>query len=51
LSVGSDGLFHSPPEKNWGVMTKTGLVFRMVLNAVTGLAETIPVSFGKLVSF
>jgi membrane protease YdiL (CAAX protease family) len=45
LSAGSDGLFHSPPERNWGAVTKTGLVFRIVLNAVTGLVVVSVLAF------
>ena len=38
LTPQADGLFHSPESRGWGVLTTEGLVARIVLNAVTGLA-------------
>ena len=37
LSVGIDGIFHTPLNKNWGDLTWPELVIRIALNAVTGL--------------
>ena len=34
----ADGLYHTPPERNWGVLTPAGLVARMATNIVVGLA-------------
>ncbi len=33
----ADGLFHTPVEKNWGVLTKSGLVAHILLNLAAGL--------------
>ncbi len=38
LTPQADGLIHSSPERGWGVLTAGGLVRRVVLNAVVGVA-------------
>jgi membrane protease YdiL (CAAX protease family) len=37
LTPQADGLYHTPVSRGWGVLTATGLVGRMALNAVVGL--------------
>lgn len=38
LTPEADGLYHTPATRNWGVLTRTGLVARMATNMVVGLA-------------
>jgi membrane protease YdiL (CAAX protease family) len=38
LKPAADGLYHTPISRGWGVLTVEGLVGRIVLNAVAGLA-------------
>jgi len=38
LTPAADGLYHTPPERNWGVLTQAGLDARMATNIVVGLA-------------
>ncbi|MCW5912842.1 MAG: CPBP family intramembrane metalloprotease [Cyclobacteriaceae bacterium] len=49
LHADTDGLYHSPPERNWGTLTSSGLVLRILLNMVIGLAIlTILVFFEEI---
>ena len=38
LTPAADGLYHSPDSQGWGVLTAQGLMARIVLNAVIGIA-------------
>jgi membrane protease YdiL (CAAX protease family) len=38
LTPGADGLYYAPAERGWGVLTPTGLVVRIAVNALAGLA-------------
>lgn len=38
LTPQSDGLYHSPPSRGWGVLTMQGLIGHIALNAFVGLA-------------
>lgn len=37
LTPGADGLYHTPADRGWGVLTPAGLAARMGVNAVAGL--------------
>jgi membrane protease YdiL (CAAX protease family) len=37
LMTGADGLYHTPPERGWGVLTPAGLAARVALNAIVGM--------------
>lgn len=37
LTTGADGLYYTPPERGWGVLTRAGLAARVALNAIVGL--------------
>ena len=37
LMTGADGLYHTPPERGWGVLTPAGLAARLALNAIVGM--------------
>lgn len=37
LVTGADGLYHTPPERGWGVLTPAGLAGRVALNAIVGV--------------
>lgn len=45
LTPHSDGLYHTPASRGWGVLTVEGLAGRIVLNAVVGLAVASFLSF------
>lgn len=45
LTPQADGLFHSSPERGWGVLTPGGLAGRVVLNAVVGLVVVSALGF------
>ena len=45
LRAASDGLFHTPPERGWGVLSATGLAGRIILNASLGLAVVSLLAF------
>ena len=38
LTRGADGLYHTPAERGWGVLTPAGLAARVALNAIVGMA-------------
>jgi hypothetical protein len=38
LTPASDGLYHAPASRGWGVLTVEGLAARIALSAVVGLA-------------
>lgn len=38
LTPQSDGLYHTPPSRGWGTLPISGLITRIVLNALVGLA-------------
>jgi membrane protease YdiL (CAAX protease family) len=38
LTPQADGLYHVPPPRGWGVLTTYGLITRVAVNAVVGLA-------------
>jgi uncharacterized protein len=40
-----DGLFHSPAERNWGVLTKSGLIGHIFLNALVGIIVVSVLAF------
>ena len=40
LAPEADGLYHTPAARNWGVLTAAGLIIRMTINLVVGLAAT-----------
>jgi membrane protease YdiL (CAAX protease family) len=42
LSPQADGLYHTSAERGWGVLTKTGLIGHIAINAIVGL---VAVSF------
>lgn len=45
----TEGLYHSPPERNWGTLTSGGLALRILLNMVMGLTIlTILVFFEEI---
>jgi membrane protease YdiL (CAAX protease family) len=37
LSPGTDGVYYTPPEKGWGMLTWNGLIIRVFINIVAGL--------------
>ncbi|HCN83200.1 MAG TPA: hypothetical protein DIT07_06190 [Sphingobacteriaceae bacterium] len=37
LNPGADGLYHTPAEKGWGVLTESGLIIHLITNAIIGL--------------
>jgi len=37
LMTGADGLYHTPPERGWGVKTPAGLAARVALNAIVAM--------------
>ena len=37
LTTGADDLYHTPPERGWGVLTRAGLAARIALNAIVGM--------------
>jgi membrane protease YdiL (CAAX protease family) len=37
LTTSADGLYHTPPERGWGVLTPAGLAARVALNAIVGM--------------
>jgi membrane protease YdiL (CAAX protease family) len=37
LTPGSDGLYHAPAVRGWGVLTPTGLAVRIGINAIVGM--------------
>jgi membrane protease YdiL (CAAX protease family) len=37
LTRDGDGLYHAPGDKGWGVLTNSGLIFHIVLNAIAGI--------------
>lgn len=37
LRTGADGLYHTPSERWWGVLTPAGLAARVALNAIVGM--------------
>jgi len=41
----ADGLYHTPPSRGWGTLTIEGLVGRIVLNAIVGLAANSFMAF------
>jgi membrane protease YdiL (CAAX protease family) len=45
LVPADDGLIHAPADRGWGVLTPTGLVLRIVLNAVVGLVIVSVLAF------
>jgi len=45
LKPQADGLYHTPLSRGWGVLTVEGLVGRIVLNAVVGLAIVSVLTF------
>jgi CAAX protease family protein len=45
LTPQSDGLFHTPASRGWGVLTATGLVGRIMMNAVIGLVAVSILAF------
>ncbi len=49
LHADAEGLYHSPPERNWGTLTGIGLAFRVLLNMIIGLSIlTILVFFEEI---
>lgn len=38
LTLQSDGLYHTPPSRGWGLLTMQGLIGHIALNAFVGLA-------------
>jgi len=45
LSPGNDGLFHTPSDGNWGILTQSGLVFHILVNAIAGLIAVSILAF------
>src|SRR5262249_38109112 len=45
LRAASDGLYHTPPERGWGVLSAAELVGRIALNASLGLAVVSLLAF------
>jgi len=45
LKPSADGLYHTPLSRGWGVLTVEGLMGRIVLNAVAGLAIVSVLTF------
>ncbi|MEM7118723.1 MAG: CPBP family intramembrane glutamic endopeptidase [Chloroflexota bacterium] len=45
LTPAGDGLYHTPDERGWGTLTQSGLVGRVVLNAVIGLLVVSVLAF------
>jgi len=45
LSPGNDGLFHTPSDRNWGILTRSGLVFHILVNAIAGLIAVSILAF------
>jgi len=45
LTTGSDGFYHTPADKNWGALTKGGLMFHIILNAVAGVLVVSVLAF------
>jgi membrane protease YdiL (CAAX protease family) len=45
LTPQSDGLYHTPASRGWGVLALQGLVVRIALNAVVGLAVVSILAF------
>ncbi len=45
LTPQADGLYHTPPDRNWGVLTLAGLGARVALNMVVGLIATSVLAF------
>jgi uncharacterized protein len=37
LTPGTDGFYYAPADRGWGMLTATGLVGRIALNAITGV--------------
>lgn len=37
LTPDKDGLYHAPPERNWGILTTSGLISRILQNAIIGI--------------
>jgi len=45
LTPTGDGLYHAPAEKGWGVLSKSGLIFHVFLNAVAGILAVSMLAF------
>src|ERR1700722_4128536 len=45
LTPQGDGYFHTPPELGWGTLTRRGLGWRILLNAVAGLVVVSLLAF------
>jgi membrane protease YdiL (CAAX protease family) len=45
LSPAADGLYHTPPERNWGTLTTVGLAGHIGLNLIFGLLATSALAF------
>jgi membrane protease YdiL (CAAX protease family) len=45
LTPGAEGLYHSPAERGWGVLTTGALVRRIALNAVVGVIAVAVLAF------
>ena len=45
LTRGSDGLYHTPASRGWGALTTQGLIARIGLNAIVGLAAVSFLAF------
>ncbi|HEY1240088.1 MAG TPA: CPBP family intramembrane glutamic endopeptidase [Bryobacteraceae bacterium] len=45
LTPSADGLYHTPDARGWGALTFQGLVGRIVLNAIVGLAANSVMAF------
>ena len=37
LTTNKEGLYHTPDSRGWGTLTLNGLVFRILINAITGV--------------
>jgi len=45
LTTSADGLYHTPPERGWGILTAGGLARRIALNAVVGVIAVAVLAF------